>query len=146
VAARVTEASGLVRLVTLAVTVAPPPPTVTVPNDMTVNAGDTVTLQADASDPNTIASVQWQFSFDGGDFVTDPSLTTLTPTYTFADFGEYDVLVQVTDTNGTTGENSFHVSVNEVTPTATGVRYSGPMVQFSGSTITSGSGSWLFQG
>jgi hypothetical protein len=45
--------------------------------------------------------------------------TGLTDSHTFATFGDYDVLVSVTDTNGNTGQASFHVRVNEVTPLAT---------------------------
>jgi hypothetical protein len=89
------------------------PPQLTVPDDMTVNTGDNVTLQANASAPSGIASVEWQFSHNGEDFQTDPNLTTLTIQYTFG-YGDYDVLVKVTDNNGEISEDSFHVTTTEV--------------------------------
>jgi len=68
------------------------------------------------------------------EFLTEPSLTTLTPSYTFSHFGDYDVLVRVTDTNGESSEDGCHVSVTEVAPTAT-VTTSGPVTE--GGTVTS---------
>ena len=127
VAARMTEQSGLVRMVTLDVTVAPSPPELTVEDDFETTVGTGVTLEASATDASGIASVDWQLSFDGGAYVSDPTLTTLTPNYTFPTFGDYDVLVTVTDNNGATSEDGFHVKVDEVAPTATSVTCSGPI-------------------
>jgi hypothetical protein len=96
------------------------PPNLTVGPDLTVAAGTTVTLQASATAPSGIASVSWQVSYDGEDY-QDTSLTTLTPQYTFTTFGDYDLLVTVTDNNGETSEASIHATVTEVAPSSTGV-------------------------
>ncbi len=65
-----------------------------------------------------LASVQWQVS-DDGETYQDDAATGLTDSHTFTTFGDYDVLVSVTDTNGNTAQASFHVRVNEDTPLAT---------------------------
>jgi hypothetical protein len=91
------------------------PPDLTVGPDLTVAAGTTVTLQASATAASGIASVSWQVSYDGEGF-QDTGLTTLTPQYTFGTFGDYDLLVTVTDNNGESSEKSLHVTVTEVTP------------------------------
>ncbi len=65
-----------------------------------------------------LASVQWQVSDDGETYQNDPA-TGLTDNHSFTTFGDYDVLVSVTDTNGNTGQATFHVRVNEDTPLAT---------------------------
>ena len=137
VAAQVTDSSGNTEIVTLVVTIQDPPPTLTVPDDMSVEAGTPVTLNAAASANSGIASVEWQFSYDGEDFQIDPTLTTLTPTYTFPTYGEYDVWVTVTANDGQTSEAGFHVTVNEVTPTAA-VSDSGPIAEGSAETFTVG--------
>ncbi len=95
------------------ISVAYPPPDLTAPDDMTVAAGTTVTLTARATSEAGIASVASSFSYDGGDFVVDPTLTTLSVPYDFSTYGEYDVLVQVTDTDGQVSEDGFHVTVTE---------------------------------
>ena len=93
-----------------------------------------MTLDESDTDASGLASVQWQVSFDGGDYVTDPTLTTLTPQFTFPTYGDYDLLVTVTDNNGETSEDGFHVTVTEDTPTASGVTATGPVVE--GGTVT----------
>ncbi len=120
VAARVTDASGAQTVLTQQVTVGSQPPTVTTQGDLTVNAGATASFQANATFDGTarLASVQWQVSADGEAYQDDPA-TGLTHSHTFATFGDYDVLVSVTDTNGNTAQSSFHVRVNEDTPLAT---------------------------
>jgi hypothetical protein len=133
VAVRLTEASGQIDMAVLSVTVQAPPPALTVEDDQEVTAGTTQSLQASATDASGIASVQWEVSFDGGDYQVDPDLTTLTPSYTFSHFGDYDFLVTVTDNNGETSEDGFHVTADEVTPTATAA-YSGPA--FEGDKVT----------
>ena len=65
-----------------------------------------------------IASVQWQISFDNGDY-QPMSITGLSGSYTFPQFGEYDIDVLVTDNNGQTAEDTFHVRADEEVPTAT---------------------------
>ncbi len=120
VAALVTDASGAQTLLTQQVTVGYQPPTVTTQGDLTVNAGATASFQANATFDGgaQLASVQWQVSADGEAYQNDAS-TSLTDSHTFATFGDYDVLVSVTDTNGNTAQSSFHVRVNEDTPLAT---------------------------
>ncbi len=100
------------------ISVAYPPPDLTAPDDMTVAAGSTVTLTATASSEAGIASVAWLFSYEGGDYVVDPTLTTLSVPYTFDQYGDYDVLVEVTDTNGQVSEDGFSVTVTEDAPSA----------------------------
>ncbi len=120
VAARVTDATGVSTLLTQEVTVGYLAPVVTTQGDLTVDPGSPVTFQATATFDGDaqLANVTWQVSYEGGDPQADAA-TGLTDTHTFATFGDYDVVVDVTDTNGNTGEASFHVLVNEVTPTAT---------------------------
>jgi hypothetical protein len=98
------------------VTVTYPAPTVTVPDDMTVSADTPVTFPVSASSPAGIASVQWSFSYFNEDYVVDPTLTTLTPTYTFAHYGQYDVQLTVTANDGQVSEAGFPVTVTEVPP------------------------------
>ena len=102
------------------------PPQLSDPGDLTVEVGDPVTLHENAADPSDIASVQWQFSFDGGDYVDAAGLDTLTPQYTFPTYGDYDVLVTVTDNSGESSVDGFHVTATEVTPTSSGVTVSSP--------------------
>jgi hypothetical protein len=128
VAVQLTDAAGQAVLVTLGLTVHNVPPALTVPEDMTVSAGQTVTLPASATDASGIAGVVWQVSFDGGDFVTDPTLTGLTVSYPFAHYGEYDLLVRVTDNNGETAEGSFHVTAAESAPHILSASSNGPVV------------------
>jgi hypothetical protein len=135
VAALVTDDAGGTTIVTAQVTIAYPPPTVTLPADMTVAVGTPVVLDVVASDPSGIASVSWQFSYDGQDYQTDPTLTTLTPTYTFPTYGQYSVLVTVTANDGQTTEDSFTVTATEVTPTA-GLTVSGPINEGQAETFT----------
>src|SRR5262249_27541409 len=72
VAARLTDADGATQLLTLDVTVSDPPPELTVPDDMEVDVGVPVTLRATASADSGIRAVEWQFAYDGGDFVAEP--------------------------------------------------------------------------
>ena len=134
-AMRLTYSDGNTRILPLDASVSDPAPTLTVPDDMTVDAGTPVTLQVQADDPGGIASVQWQFSYDGGDWQTDPDLSGTSITYTFPSYGEYDVWVVVTGNDGQTAEDGFHVTANEVKPTAV-VIGSGPINEGSAETFT----------
>jgi hypothetical protein len=98
--------------------VAENPPQLTVQADQSVLVGATVTLQASATDPSGITAVQWQVSFDGGDYQDLPDLTTLTPQYTFDTYGDYEFLVTVTNGLGESSTDGFTVTAGEVAPTA----------------------------
>jgi PKD repeat protein len=64
-------------------------PTVDPGPDQTVNVGSTVSFNATATDPagpSGITSEQWDFDYDGQNFVADPSANnTLTPTHVYTD-------------------------------------------------------------
>jgi hypothetical protein len=137
-------ADGTTATAAIGISVTYPPPTLTVPNDMTVTSGATVTFQGSATSEIGIASISWLVSYNGEDFETDPNLPTvqepsgtlsvnIAQNYTFTAYGDYEVLIEVTDVNGQTTENGFDVTVNEFAPTAT-VSYSGPTT--AGSTVT----------
>jgi hypothetical protein len=126
IAAELTDADGNTQILTMAVSVSDPPPTLTVPADMTVNAGYPVQLLASASADSGIASVEWQMSYDGEDYQTIPDLTTINPTYTFPTYGQYDLWVLVTANDGQVSEDGFHVTADEDTPDDT-VTGSGPI-------------------
>ena len=130
IATRVTDAAGQQIITTLAVTVHYPAPDLTVGNDFSTPAGQQTTLQATVSDPNAIAGVQWYFSYDGIDYELQSNLTQLSQSYTFAHYGEYDVLVHVTDIHGEQAEAGFHVTVAPPMPTAI-VSVNGPINQLS---------------
>ncbi len=119
------------------VTVTYPAPTVTVPAAMTVNAGTPVAFPATASSPAGIASYQWSINYANEGYVVNPSLTTLTPTYTFAHYGPYDVLLTVTAKDGQVAQADIPVTVAEVAPTAT-VTDSGPVAAGQSETFTVG--------
>ena len=107
------------------------PPDFTVPDDMTVSAGTTqaLTIQ-DITAQGGVASVQWQVNFNDEGFFQDAqlpdtnysspyptSVSSLSQNYTFSDFGDYDILVTVTDGVGQTTQYDFDVTVTEATPT-----------------------------
>jgi hypothetical protein len=121
IAAEITTTSGHVQLATLDVNAHFPPPTLTVPGDMTVTAGNPVDLIAVAQPTGgaTITGTQWWFSFNGGDYEQDTSQTGLVAHETFADFGMVDVWLKVTDSNDQTAEDGFTVFVTERPPTPT---------------------------
>lgn len=87
----------------------------------TVAQGATVNLAGTASDPDgSIASRAWTFDEYPGS--SAPSLTggtTLTPSFTAADYGRYVLRLTVTDNNGATAEDTVDVYVptsSEVLP------------------------------
>ncbi len=133
IAARILTTTGYEQFGTLDIRAHYPPPVLTVPADMTITAGDTasLTLQATTDASASIASVEWWFSYDGEEWVQDTSLTSLTANVPFPDFGEVDVWVKVTDTNGESAEDGFHITVDEWAPTASSfvVTTAGPITE-----------------
>lgn len=77
------------------------PPDADAGPDREVVAGQLVAFTGVAFDHSGVASVQWDFDYDGVDFVADPAATTLTPTHTFRDSGEYWVALRVVASDGT---------------------------------------------
>ena len=118
VAAKATDDSGNSQIFTFEEPVDYAPPTLQVPAGMTVTAEVSVPLAVTATSSAGIASVQWQVSFDNGDY-QPMSITGFSGTYVFPQFGEYDIDVLVTDNNGQTAEDTFHVRADEDVPTAT---------------------------
>lgn len=124
------------------------PPTVDLGPAQTVHAGSSVAFNAvvaDPAGPGDVASIQWDFNYDGQNFNPDTSANgETTPTYTYATPGTYIVEVQVTDLSGnsTTGATAVVVKPPDAlivqagpdqTVTASGGMYSGTTVTFNGS-------------
>src|SRR5207249_1000892 len=89
-----------------------------------------------------VASVAWWVSYEEQGYELDWSVTTLTPSFEFTDYGVYDFWVVVTDTAGNTGEGWFRVTAENEAPIA-GVSYanqagvvSGPVKEGSDVTFT----------
>ena len=80
------------------------PPTVDLGAAQTVHAGSSVTFNAvvaDPAGPSDVASIQWDFNYDGSTFNADVSANgQTTPSYTYATPGTYIVEVQATDLSG----------------------------------------------
>jgi YD repeat-containing protein len=94
------------------------PPDVSAGGDLTVGAGQPVTFQGSADAPSAITDIEWDFNYDGQNFVPDPAgAGTLTPTHTFLDPGTYDVALQVTDADGLSNLDVATVTVSDVGPT-----------------------------
>jgi hypothetical protein len=121
-AIRHTAEVGPALIIEMEIEVEDAPPEVTVPDDFSVTAGETRTLQVTATSGLGIASVEWWVSYDGGDYELDGTMTSLTPSYEFTDYGDYDFWVLVTDTAGNEGEGFFRVTADNVAPDG-GVSY-----------------------
>ncbi len=91
------------------------PPTVNAGPSQTIHAGDTASFNGSVSDPGgtaDIASIQWDFNYDGQNFVADPSANgNLTPTHTYATAGTYLVALQATDQGGNVSQDVTTVTV-----------------------------------
>ena len=144
---------------TATTTIYPDPPTVSAGPSQTVHAGDTVTFAGSVTDPEgsgNIASIQWDFNYDGSTFTADSAADgELSPTYSYADPGTYLVALQATDDQGhssldvtsITAKNAGALLVNagsdqDVTPGTT-VSFSGSYDDPSG-TVSSGDIAWDF--
>jgi Pretoxin HINT domain/Bacterial Ig-like domain (group 3)/Bacterial Ig domain len=121
IAARILTTAGQEELGTLEVRAHYAPPVLTVPADLTITAGDTPTLaiQAQFAANASFASIEWWFSVDGGEYEQDATLTHLSEQVQFPHYGEVDVWVIVTDSNGEKAEDGFHVTIDEAAPLAT---------------------------
>ena len=106
--------------------VADNPPQLSNDGDQTVATGVPITLHEYDTDPHGVASVQWQISYDNGDYVTNPTLTTLTPQITFPTYGQYTMSVTVTNNLGETNYDSFNVTATEDTPVTASVTSPAP--------------------
>ena len=81
----------------------------------TVPAGGTVTFNATVTGQNGSA-LSYSWNFAGG----APSSTAASPQMTFANAGQYDVTVQVTDSTGGGGSAEIPINVGAPAPAATG--------------------------
>ena len=121
-AVQVSDNQGLTQVGLVNVVVDPVGPDVCAGSDMTVNAGQTVTFSGTATDNSGtgLATIAWDFDYDGETFVADAAANgTLTPTYTYDDPGTYDVALDVTDNQGNENMDVITVTVNDVAPTGT---------------------------
>jgi PKD repeat protein len=65
--------------------------------------GEAVNFTASETGGTTPLQIQWDFNYDGSTFNPDPAAAgSLTPSHTFLSPGQYEVAVQVTDSNGLT--------------------------------------------
>ena len=70
------------------------------------------------SSPDAIASYAWDWDYDGATF-TPSGDDSASETHTWADNGEYDVAVRVTDDDGSTDIATLTVTVTNVNPSVT---------------------------
>ncbi|HEY7427591.1 MAG TPA: PKD domain-containing protein [Gemmataceae bacterium] len=121
VALQATDGEGVSSLSTITVTVNPSNAlVVNAGSDQALSEGDTASFSASYSDGSgTVdpATAQWDFNYDGQNFVANPSANgTLTPSYQFTTPGVYLVAVQLTDSNGVSSIGVQYVSVGDVDP------------------------------
>jgi hypothetical protein len=92
--------------------------------DFIVNAGENlaafigqpIIFAGSAADPdNGIASVQWDFNYDGSNFDADPSANgTLMPLHTYGAPGTYQGALDATDNGGMSEIGTLTVTVTQV--------------------------------
>ncbi len=91
------------------------PPTVDLGPAQTVHAGSSVAFYAaitDPAGPSDVASIQWDFNYDGQNFNPDSSANgETTPTFTYATPGTFIVEAQVTDLSGNSSTGATSVVV-----------------------------------
>lgn len=139
VALRLTDCEAVTQVGTLYVAVQNVAPVVDAGPDQTLPEGSMATFSATVDDPGgpaDITTIQWDFNYDGRDFVPDPAGDgTLTPDFTYTAAGTYEVAVQVTDASGDSTLSVLFVTVTNVAPTAT-VTNDGPVEEGSAVTFT----------
>jgi PKD repeat protein/DNA/RNA endonuclease G (NUC1) len=111
----VTDDDGATATQTVTITVNNVAPIVDVVEDKTGDEGSPVAFNASFSDPGLLDTHTIAWDFGDGSTIRD----TLTPTHVYADNGEYDVSLTVTDDEGANTTSTFKVTVNNVTPTIT---------------------------
>jgi hypothetical protein len=77
--------------------------------------GQPIFFAGSAADPDGgIASVQWDFTYDGSNFVADPSANgTLAPLHTYGAPGTYQVALDATDNGGMSEIGTLTVTVTQ---------------------------------
>jgi RHS repeat-associated protein len=116
-AVQLTDSRGNTGMAMVNVQVDELPPDVSAGSPVTANAGTPVTFNGTATDYSGIATVEWDFDYDGETFVSDPSAAgTLTPTHVFADPGVYQVALRAVDNDGSENIDVVSVTVNDVAP------------------------------
>jgi PKD repeat protein len=117
----VTDKDGGRTTDTLVVTVANVAPTITnLTGPVTLNEGQSATFSATATDPGSIDTLTYTWTFND----RTPTITGQSVTHTFADNGSYPVVLTVTDKDGATTTQTLTVQVANIAPTPTGVTIS----------------------
>ncbi len=128
-----TDSAGNTGSAVLNVQVDDLPPEVRAGVDLAANTGDAVQFSGTASDYSGIATVQWDFSYDGIQFKADPTATgSLTPTHVFVDPGTYWVALRAVDRKGNDSIDTITVTVGDLAP-------AGEVVLTPGQTLREGS-------
>jgi PKD repeat protein len=147
VALQVTDSNRASDLSVLNVVVSPPShvgPTATAGPDQTTSEGTFTSFSGSYTDPDgTVApgGIAWDFDYDGSDF--NPMITgTLMPSYTFDTPGDYQVALQVTDSNGLSNLGVLNLTVTDVPPVISAgpnrTVTAGAVVNFAGSDLGMG--------
>jgi hypothetical protein len=90
---------------------------VSVGPESTAVAGDTVTFDGSATGGVGTLNIQWDFNYDGSTFIADPSAAgTFTPSHQFINPGNYEVALEVTDSQGDSGIGTTIVTVATAGP------------------------------
>jgi PKD repeat protein len=115
VALRVTDSDNAFDINTLQVQVTNAPPRARAGSNLTVTAGQQVTLDGSgSSDPAGSAddplTYEWDIDYDGSNF--NPDVTGVTPTYTWLTSGTYTIMLRVTDADGDSGSDTITATVN----------------------------------
>ena len=92
VAAEVTDASGNLWIATLDVDVAAPPSILI--SSQSITQGDAVTFTLQPPGSTSYASVQWDFNYDGSNFIADPTASGTSATTTLNAVGNFEVAAQ----------------------------------------------------
>jgi hypothetical protein len=127
VTVRVTEQTGGAGQATFKVAVNNAPPVVTAPAPPSMIAGAAATIDLGSfADPGTLDQ-PWVVNVDWGDgsglaaFAVAQTGSLGNRSYTYADAGNYEVTVRVTDKDGATGQASFEAMVKKGTPASQGL-------------------------
>ncbi len=108
----VSDDDGSIDAVSYLVTIYNVAPIVNAGNDQTINEGSTASFSGSFTDPGWLDTHTYVWDF--GDGTTSSS--SLTPSHTYGDDGNFKVTLTVTDNDGGVGIGSVLVTVNNVAP------------------------------
>ncbi|WP_404791342.1 PKD domain-containing protein [Altericista sp. CCNU0014] len=129
----VTDKDGGSTTDTLVVTVNNVAPTIaTLNGPVTLSEGDTATFSATATDPGTLDTLTYTWTFGDG----STPIQGQTATHTFADNGLYTVSLTVTDNDGATTTQTLTVEVTNIAPIPTGVTLSSTLTEGNSATFS----------